>query len=81
MAWIHTISPEAAEGLLKRIYADAIKRAGKVFNVLRIQSPYPRALQRSTQLYLELMHGDGPLRRAQRELIATAVSRANACAY
>ena len=69
------------EVLLKKIYKDAIKRAGKVFNVIRIQGLYPRALQRSTQLYKEVMKGDGPLSRVQREMIATAVSRANGCAY
>ncbi len=81
VAWIRTIRPDEADGLLKRIYKDAIKRAGKVYNVIRIQSVYPRALHRSTQLYTELMGGEGPLRRAQREMIATVVSRANACGY
>ncbi len=81
VAWIRTIRPDEADGLLKRIYQDAIKRAGKVFNVIRIQSLYPRALQRSTQLYIELMGGAGPLSRTRREMIATVVSRANACSY
>jgi alkylhydroperoxidase family enzyme len=81
MAWIRIVHPDNAEGLLKKIYKNAIERAGKVFNVIRIQSLYPRALQRSTQLFTELMHGEGPLSRVQRELIATTVSRANACGY
>ncbi len=82
MAWIKTVEPEAAEGLLKRLYATAIKRAGKVYNVIRLQSPRPKVLRASTQLYLEVMHSpDSPLSRAQREMIATAVSRANSCHY
>ena len=82
MAWIRTTSPEEAEGLLARIYAGALKRAGKVFNVIRIQSPRPRVLQASTRLYVEVMHSPrSPLSRAQREMIATAVSRANDCHY
>lgn len=81
-AWIHTTSPEAAEGLLARLYAAAIKRAGKVYNIIRLQSPRPKVLRASTNLYLEVMHGAAsPLSRAQREMIATAVSRANSCHY
>ncbi len=81
MAWIETIAPEHAEGLLARLYKGAIKRAGKVYNVIRIQSLYPKVLQISTQLYNELMFGKGPLTRVQREMLATAVSRENACSY
>jgi alkylhydroperoxidase family enzyme len=32
-------------------------------------------------LYRTLMHGDGPLLRRERELIAVAVSSANRCHY
>lgn len=82
MAWIRTTPPEAAEGLLARLYDTAIKRAGKVFNVIRIQSLRPKVLRDSTRLYLEVMHSrDSGLTRAQREMIATAVSRANDCFY
>jgi uncharacterized peroxidase-related enzyme len=82
MAWIRTIDPAEAVGLLKRLYDEAVRRAGKVFNVVRLQSLRPRVLQASTQLYIELMHSrEGRLTRAQREMIATAVSRANRCDY
>ncbi len=82
MAWIKTVDPESATGLLKRLYDTAVKRAGKVFNVIRIQSPRPEVLRLSTQLYLEVMvSAKSPLSRARRELIATVVSRANDCHY
>ncbi len=82
MAWIETVEPKAAEGLLKRLYAAAVKRAGKVYNVIRLQSLRPKVLRASTQLYMEVMHSrNSPLSRTQREMIATAVSRANACHY
>lgn len=82
MAWIRTVSPEAAKGLLERLYRAAVERAGKIFNVLRVQSVRPRVLEASTRLYLEVMYGeDSGLTRAQREMIATAVSRANDCFY
>ena len=82
MSWIRTVEPEDAEGLLRQLYRAAIKRAGKVFNVIRIQSPRPRVLRASTQLYLEVMHSpESGLTRAQREMIATAVSCFNDCHY
>jgi uncharacterized peroxidase-related enzyme len=82
MAWIHTIPPDEADGLLKRIYDEAIGRAGKVFNVLRIQSLRPEVLQAGIELYKALMLSPAsPLSRAQREMIAVAVSRANDCHY
>jgi alkylhydroperoxidase family enzyme len=82
MAWIQTIAPESARGLLGKVYRSAVERAGKVFNVLRLQSLRPQVLQASTELYLEVMHSpSSPLSRARREMIAVAVSRANDCEY
>lgn len=82
MAWIPTVKPEAAMGLLKRQYDAAIKRAGKVYQIIEIQSLRPSLLRASTQLYLEAMHSaDSRLSRAQREMIATTVSQANGCFY
>jgi len=80
--WIHTIPPDEAEGLLRQIYDAAIRRAGRVFNVVRLQSLRPKVLHASMQLYLELMHSrEGALTRAQREMIAVVVSATNACHY
>ncbi|HEY2941672.1 MAG TPA: carboxymuconolactone decarboxylase family protein [Vicinamibacteria bacterium] len=82
MPWIRTVPPEEAGGLLRQIYDAAIRRAGRVFNVVRLQSLRPKVLQASTQLYLELMHApDGALTRAQREMIAVVVSATNGCHY
>lgn len=82
MAWIRTVAPGEATGLLKRLYDEAIARAGKVFNVLRIQSLRPEVLAAGVELYRELMFSPkSPLSRAQREMIAVAVSRANDCEY
>lgn len=82
MAWIELVSPEQATGLLKSLYDAAMKRAGRVYNVIRLQSRRPRVLRASTQLYMEVMFSpDSPLTRAQREMIATVVSRTNGCFY
>ena len=82
MAWIRTIAPGEATGLLRRLYDEAISRAGKVFSVLSIQSLRPEVLEIGVQLYEELMFSPrSPLSRAQREMIAVAVSRVNQCHY
>ena len=82
MAWIRTVPPGEATGLLKRLYDEALARAGKVFNVLRIQSLRPEVLRAGVALYQEIMLSPrSPLSRVQREMIAVAVSRANGCHY
>ena len=41
MPWIKTVEPVDATGGLKLEYDKAIKRAGKVFNILKVQSLNP----------------------------------------
>ncbi len=81
MAYIRTVPPQEAKGSLKRQYDAAIKRAGRVFEVVRIQSLNPAVLDASMRLYQALMHSASSLSRVEREMIAVAVSSANACHY
>ena len=81
MAWIKMVEPGDAIGLLKTEYSKAIKRAGKVFNILKVQSLNPETLHASMRLYLATMHAPSGLSRAERELLAVVVSRANDCFY
>jgi uncharacterized peroxidase-related enzyme len=81
MSWIKTIQPDDATGKLKVEYDKAIKRAGKVFNILKLQSLNPESLRASMHLYLATMHGPSGLSRAEREMLATVVSWANHCFY
>ncbi|MBI4616029.1 MAG: carboxymuconolactone decarboxylase family protein [Planctomycetes bacterium] len=55
--------------------------SGMVANILLAESLAPRALQAHYTLYRELLFGKSPFTRAQRELIAVAVSQANSCHY
>ncbi len=81
-AWVRTITTDEATGPLKRLYESAIERAGKVFNVIRVQGLQPRTMAASTRLYQEVMFSDtSELTRAQREMLAVVVSRANDCHY
>lgn len=81
MAWIKTIEPDAATGELKTEYETAVRRAGKVFNILKVQSANPAALRASMEMYLTTMHGPSGLSRAEREMLATVVSQVNHCFY
>jgi alkylhydroperoxidase family enzyme len=81
MPYIRTIPPEDADGSLKRQYDAALQRAGRVYNVVRIQSLDPPVLDASIRLYRTLMLGPSSLERADREMLAVVVSRANDCFY
>ncbi|MFT7618138.1 MAG: putative peroxidase-related enzyme [Planctomycetota bacterium] len=78
---IKTISPADAKGPIKRIYDAAIGRAGKVFNIIRCMSLNPEQVRASMMLYQSCMFQPSNLSRAERELIAVVVSRANDCHY
>jgi alkylhydroperoxidase family enzyme len=81
MAWIKTVSDDQATGLLARVYASARTRAGRVFNILRVQSTNPRTLRASMGLSREINLASSPVPRVVREMIAVVVSRTNNCHY
>ena len=81
MAWIKVVEPEEATGALKQEYDAALARAGKVFNILKVQSLNPQTLKASMQMYGATMYGTSGLSRAEREMLATVVSWANHCFY
>jgi hypothetical protein len=81
MAWIKIFSLEEATGLLKQQYDDAMKRAGRIWNVVSIMCQNARVMKASMGLYRCAMHGQSPLSRGQREMLAVVVSSANQCVY
>ena len=81
MAYIDTIEIEDAEGIVKQEYDKGNRRAGRVFNILKIMSRSPLALKESMRMYLAIMYGESELSRAQREMLATVVSKVNHCYY
>ena len=78
---LRLIDVDEATGELKREYDAAIGRAGKVFNIVKAMCLRPGVLRRSMELYKEIMFGPSELSRAERELLAVVVSRANHCHY
>jgi alkylhydroperoxidase family enzyme len=80
--WIRWKFNEEASGLLKKEYDAAIARAGKIWNIVRIMSLRPPALQASMRLYSALIHRRTKLLgRPEREMIAVVVSQTNHCHY
>lgn len=81
MPWIHQVPEARAEGRLAEQYRRAKERAGRVWNIIRIMSLNPEQLDASMNLYLAIMHGESPLSRRQREMLATVVASELACPY
>ena len=79
--WIETISPETATGAVKQEYDAAIKRAGRIWNIVRVMSPNASLMRASMAFYSALMAGPSGLSRVQREALATITSQANRCHY
>ena len=80
-AWIRWIDEEGASGLLREHYDAAVKRAGKVFHIVKIMSLRPEQISASMSMYRTVMFGPSGLTRAEREMLATVVSAVNACHY
>ena len=81
MAFIGVIKPEAAEGVLAGVYAQAERRAGRVYEILKVMSRSPGALKISMEMYGAVMFRKSDLSRGQREMLAVVVSAANHCHY
>ncbi len=81
MAYIDIIELEEAEGELREVYEDLVRKRGKLAGVHKIQSLHPRSIIDHMNLYMTVMFGKSPLRRVQREMMAVVVSKANDCEY
>ncbi|MDE1961863.1 MAG: peroxidase-related enzyme [Xanthomonadaceae bacterium] len=81
MSYIREIGEIEAAGELAATYARIREERGRVANILKVHSLRPAALEHHLELYMGLLYGPGKLTRAQREMIAVVVSRANRCEY
>jgi uncharacterized peroxidase-related enzyme len=81
MPFIHVVPYEQADAELKEQYDAAIKRAGRIWNIVGIMSQNPDVMKASMNIYLAIMYGPSPLSRAEREMLATVTSAANKCVY
>jgi alkylhydroperoxidase family enzyme len=81
VAYIKQIGEHEATGLIKKVYEAAIARAGGVARIIQVMSRHDRSAEASLHLYSSLMKSPNSLTAAQREMLATVVSNANACYY
>lgn len=50
-------------------------------NIIQVHAVHPAVMRQHYDLYKQLMHGDGPLSRRERELLGVRVSALNHCHY
>lgn len=81
MAYIDKVSPQEADGILDRIFQARTKSAGRLWEIVAIQSLNPESLRESMRMYGQIMFGESPLTQAQREMIAVVTSQVNDCHY
>lgn len=81
MTWIKVIDEASAEGVLRRAYKEVGAARGQIANILKAHSIHPEVMITHLALYRELMFGRSELSRAEREMIAVAVSVTNHCHY
>lgn len=81
MPYIDKILPKDAEGLLDKIFQARTKSAGRLWEIVALQSLSPETLRESMRMYGQVMFGKSPLSRGQREMIAVVTSQANHCYY
>jgi alkylhydroperoxidase family enzyme len=81
VSWIPQIPIDQATGLLRSLFNAAVRRAGRVWNIVHVMSINPPAMRDSIKFYSTIMSGESPLTRVQRELLATVVSAELDCHY
>ena len=81
MSWIEEIEVGEADGKLAEMYAELVKKRGKVSNILKVHSLNPEAMENHLDLYMTVMFGRSGLSRTEREAIAVVVSAVNDCTY
>ncbi len=81
MPYIEQVPVAEAKGLLRKIFDEALARAGRVWHIVHVMSVNPRAMDTSMKFYAALMFGSSPLSRVQREVLAVVTSSANDCFY
>lgn len=81
MPHIEQIGVAEATGFLRKLFDQALERAGRVWHIVHVMSQNPRVMDASMRFYGALMFGSSPLSRSQREMLAVVTSKANDCFY
>ncbi|MCP3916677.1 MAG: peroxidase [bacterium] len=81
MPYIDIVPPEQATGKLARQYEASLKRDRRIAGIIQVMSQNPDALDDLLRLYGTVAYAPSGLTRAEREMVAVVVSRANGCRY
>lgn len=81
MPHVHVLGYDETTGVARREYDAALGRAGRIWNIVSIQSQLPEVMRDSMRIYRSIMFGPSPLSRAQREMMAVVTSQVNECHY
>jgi alkylhydroperoxidase family enzyme len=81
MPHVHVIGYSETTGVARREYDAALRRAGRIWNIVSIQCQLPEVMRDSMRLYQSIMFGPSSLTRAQREMLAVVTSQVNDCHY
>ena len=81
MAYIRMIERDEAQEDLRAWYDRVGNPDGTVDEVMKVHSLNVDSLRAHFELYSSACHKPSPLSRAEREIIASVVSRANGCDY
>ena len=81
MAFIKLFKFQESTGLLKKEYEKGLRRAGRIWNILTIQSQTPEILKNYMNLYGSTMFGNSNISRFDSELLAVVTSISNECEY
>lgn len=81
MAFIRMIERDEAGPDLRAWYDRVGNPDGTIDEVMQVHSLNPDSLRTHFELYVSACHKPSPLSRAEREIVASVVSKSNGCAY
>lgn len=79
--YVSPVRPAAADGLVARVYAQLRRDFGMVAPPVALHSPAPATLAAAWVILRETLLVPGKAGRAEKEVVAAAVSAANECPY
>lgn len=79
--YVRPVRPGKATGLVRAVYRQVERDFGMLAPPVALHSPSPAVLAASWLMLRESLVANGTTSRADREVVASAVSRANSCPY
>jgi len=79
--YVHAVPPGRATGLVRAVYAQLERDFGLLAPPVALHSPAPEVLAASWLMLRESLIASNAASRAEKEAVATAVSRVNTCPY